>query len=108
MLMMSDQTSDYLSGRREPISRGIQQEVKSETRSPDQGYYATGYPVESTQPAPAPQPPSPSEAPVTTTESPFTEPGEDAKNIDQGRIESQPTIELRRFSAPHMEWDATR
>lgn len=47
------------------------------------------------------------EAPVTTTELPFSEPGEPAENIDHGVVEPVPTSELRKFSAPQMEWDAT-
>ncbi|KAF1983971.1 glycosyltransferase family 8 protein [Aulographum hederae CBS 113979] len=53
------------------------------------------------------QPPAP-EADITTTEMPFTEPGEEAENIDQGLIIPAPTVEQRRFSLPHAEWDATR
>jgi glycogenin glucosyltransferase len=48
------------------------------------------------------------EAPVTTTELPMTEPGEVAENIDQGVIEPTPTEQQRKFSAPEMQWDATR
>ncbi|KAL1600724.1 glycogenin glucosyltransferase [Paraconiothyrium brasiliense] len=49
-----------------------------------------------------------SEAPTTSTEMPLTEPGEAAENIDQGLTEPTPTSQQRRFSAPEMEWDATR
>ncbi|KAH7402363.1 nucleotide-diphospho-sugar transferase [Phaeosphaeria sp. MPI-PUGE-AT-0046c] len=48
------------------------------------------------------------EAPVTTTEPPMTEPGEVAENIEQGMLEPTPTAEQRKFSAPEMEWDATK
>jgi glycogenin glucosyltransferase len=48
------------------------------------------------------------EAPVTTTEPPMTEPGEVAENIDRGVIEPTPTVQQRKFSAPEMEWDATK
>jgi glycogenin glucosyltransferase len=48
------------------------------------------------------------EAPVTTTEAPMTEPGEVAENIDQGVTEPTRTLEQRKFSAPEMEWDATK
>ncbi|KAK3697668.1 glycogenin glucosyltransferase [Vermiconidia calcicola] len=103
-------TSDYISGgREEPVSRAVQQEVKSKKESDDRGYYATGYPSESTQPAPPPTTPaSPPKKPATTIEIPFTEPGEATENIDQGVVKPHPTTEMRRFSAPHMEWDATR
>jgi glycogenin glucosyltransferase len=62
-----------------------------------------------TEIAPQIAPPSaPSEIPTITVEPPFTEPGEVAENIEQGVTEPTPTVEQRRFSAPHMEWDATR
>ncbi|KAF2020384.1 glycosyltransferase family 8 protein [Aaosphaeria arxii CBS 175.79] len=48
------------------------------------------------------------DAPPTSTEAPLTEPGDLAENIDQGIVEPTPTVELRKFSAPQMEWDATR
>lgn len=43
-----------------------------------------------------------------TAEAPFTESGEPAENIEQGIFAPVPTVEQRRFSAPQMEWDATR
>jgi glycogenin glucosyltransferase len=89
-------------GRRAPV-RAVQAQVTSEAQNTGDVYYATGYPVETTQGAPAPP-----EATVNSTEMPFTEPGEPAENIEQGIIEPAPTVEVRRFSAPHMEWDATR
>ena len=110
-------TSDYVYGQREPRSYAVQQEVKGEVQSGDNGYYASGYPMESTSPAPPPGPPpttpqdqrrEPPEASAVTTDAPFTEPGEHAENIDQGITQPQPTSELRRFSAPHMEWDGTQ
>ncbi|KAH9873298.1 hypothetical protein J1614_005696 [Plenodomus biglobosus] len=48
------------------------------------------------------------EASAITTEPPMSEPGELAENIDQGVIEPRPTSQQRKFSAPEMEWDATR
>jgi glycogenin glucosyltransferase len=45
---------------------------------------------------------------VNITEAPMTEPGEEAENIDQGVIEPTPTVQQRKFSAPEMEWDATK
>jgi glycogenin len=99
--------SDLISGRRE--HQVIQREVRSDPSEP--AYSSAGYPVDSTSPAPPPQqsqPSPPSDVPATNTEIPFTEPGEEAENYDQGYLEPQPTVEVRRFSAPHMEWDATR
>jgi glycogenin len=48
------------------------------------------------------------EPPPTAVEVPFTEPGEEAENLEQGVTEPVPTIEQRKFSAPQMEWDATQ
>jgi glycogenin glucosyltransferase len=48
------------------------------------------------------------EATATSTELPMSEPGEAAENIDQGLTEPTPTVDQRKFSAPIMEWDATR
>lgn len=106
----SVQTSHYMStGQREPVSQAIQREVKSDQPRPEENYSAAGYPVEAIQSASQPaQPAPPHEVPAITTEAPLTEPGEPAENIDQGYVEPQPTVEVRKFSAPHMEWDATR
>ena len=38
----------------------------------------------------------------------MSEPGEPAENLAQGHTQPTPTVEQRRFSAPQMEWDATR
>lgn len=59
-------------------------------------------------PAPVPNIVVEPEAPITTTEAPMTDPGEVAENIDQGVLEPTPTVEQRKFSAPEMEWDATK
>ncbi|CAA9958885.1 Glycosyltransferase family 8 protein [Pyrenophora teres f. maculata] len=53
-------------------------------------------------------PPAPIEASVITTEPPMTEPADEIQNIDQGVTEPTPTAEQRKFSAPDMEWDATK
>ncbi|PSN67661.1 nucleotide-diphospho-sugar transferase [Corynespora cassiicola Philippines] len=80
----------------------VQQHVQGETTSTDFG-------TSSIQQL-APEQPDlvEPEAPTTTTEVPLSEPGEVVENIDQGVVEPTPTAEQRRFSAPHMEWDATR
>lgn len=46
--------------------------------------------------------------PGSSIEGPLTEPGEAAENIDQGLVAPRSTNEVRRFSAPQAEWDATR
>jgi glycogenin glucosyltransferase len=55
-------------------------------------------------PSSAPAP----EAPINTTEAPLIEPGDEVLNIDQGVTEPTPTVEQRKFSAPEMQWDATK
>ena len=45
---------------------------------------------------------------TTATEQPLSDPGELSENIDQGLVEPTPTTEQRKFSAPQMEWDATK
>jgi glycogenin glucosyltransferase len=52
--------------------------------------------------APAP------EALIDTTEAPMTESGDVVLNIDQGVTEPTPTVEQPKFSAPEMQWDATK
>ncbi len=56
---------------------------------------------------PAPETVKP-EAATTTTEQPFSDPGETSGNIDQGAVEPTPTAQQRKFLAPTMSWDATR
>jgi glycogenin glucosyltransferase len=64
--------------------------------------------TESKSSAPVPNIVVEPEATATTTELPMSEPGEAAENIDQGMTEPTPTVDQRKFSAPAMEWDATR
>lgn len=52
--------------------------------------------------------PSQSQTATITVEEPFTEPIPEPEAIEQGRVEPTTTTEQRRFSAPHMEWDATQ
>lgn len=52
--------------------------------------------------------PAPIEASAVTTEPPMTEFEDEIQNIDQGVIEPTPTVEQRKFSAPEMQWDATK
>lgn len=57
-----------------------------------------------TRSGPAPPP----EAAVGTTEPPMTEPTDAAEAIGQGLVHPESTRQQRKFSAPSMEWDATR
>lgn len=80
----------------------VQQHVHGETTSADFGTASTQHITSVPEIVVEP------EAPMTTTEAPLSEPGEEAENIDQGVTEPMPTAEQRRFSAPQVEWDATR
>lgn len=46
--------------------------------------------------------------PAPTAEPSMTDPSELAEDIDQGLVEPTPTVQQRQFSAPVMEWDATK
>ncbi|KAF2455924.1 hypothetical protein BDY21DRAFT_365139 [Lineolata rhizophorae] len=94
-------TTAYVPGHYAP-STTVQRYVTGESTRADFGITAFAQ-------APAPAPPAPQpEAAVMTTEPTFTEQGEPAENIQQGIVEPTPTAEQRRFSAPQVEWDATR
>ncbi|KAK3068387.1 hypothetical protein LTS18_000684, partial [Coniosporium uncinatum] len=54
------------------------------------------------------QPEPPREAPAVSAEPQLSDEPEPAEQFDQGLIEPTPTAQQRRFSAPHMDWDATR
>lgn len=46
--------------------------------------------------------------PAPTAEPSLTDPSEVAEDIDQGLVEPTSTVQQRKFSAPEMEWDATK
>lgn len=89
---------DYIHTGRPQPSRAVQDQMHHE-QPPQQSYGATGYPAQTTQPAPPPQ-----HAPQH-----YHQQGQQST---QGQHAAQPQtahlVEQRRFSAPHMEWDATR
>ncbi|EME48507.1 glycosyltransferase family 8 protein [Dothistroma septosporum NZE10] len=88
--------TDYAAyGQRNEVARHVKEGSQHQHHD---NFSAAGYPVGSKGPAPPPGTATPS----------MTEPGEPAENISQGYQEPTPTAEQRRFSAPHMEWDATR
>jgi glycogenin glucosyltransferase len=103
---------DYIAGRRNKYAQHMHQSSGQAHQQHNTAYYATGYPVDTTRPAPPPgelpQDNHHAQHQAGTATPLMTEPGEPAENIDQGRVEPTPTVEQRRFSAPHMEWDATR
>ena len=49
-----------------------------------------------------------SEVSAIIAEESLAEPVVEAEALDQKKIEPVPTVEQRKFSAPTMEWDATR
>jgi glycogenin glucosyltransferase len=52
--------------------------------------------------------PAPPEATVATTELPMTDLQDETQNIDQSIVEPTPPVQDRKFSAPEMQWDATK
>lgn len=46
--------------------------------------------------------------PAPTAEPSMTDPSEVAEDIEQGLVQPTPTVQQRKFSAPEMEWDATK
>ncbi|KAK4638503.1 Glycogenin-1 [Fulvia fulva] len=97
-------TADYTAyGQRNEVTRHVHEGFQPQQH---ESYSAAAYPIDSTGPAPPPDQ-SHHHPPGTTTPL-MTEPGEPAENISQGHREPTPTVEQRRFSAPQMEWDATR
>ncbi|KAF1816067.1 nucleotide-diphospho-sugar transferase [Eremomyces bilateralis CBS 781.70] len=88
------------------VEQKVEQEVEKGDRSTGFEHPALGYtdhiPTTVVRAAPTTTPETPA------TEVPMTEPGEPAENIEQGVTQPTPTVEQRRFSAPHAEWDATR
>jgi len=86
--------------RKEAPSSGTAQHPIQGVAPSTEEHFQTSAPVPNTVVEP--------EAIVTPTEPPMTEPGEEAENIDQGVIEPTPTVQQRKFSAPEMEWDATK
>ncbi|KAJ4311301.1 glycogenin glucosyltransferase [Neodidymelliopsis sp. IMI 364377] len=48
------------------------------------------------------------DAPAPTAEPSMTDPSEAAEDLDQGLVKPTPTLQQRKFSAPEMEWDATK
>ncbi|KAF2275105.1 nucleotide-diphospho-sugar transferase [Westerdykella ornata] len=110
----------WMDGKKAPGGPGVYSELVArwwavhdkhlkETKREPQPYLYSG--VSPAGQAPIPdiviEPEAPPEAPLTTTELPFSEPGEPAENLLLGIVEPTPTVEQRRFSAPQMEWDAT-
>jgi glycogenin glucosyltransferase len=70
--------------------------------------YVNGETKTSTHHIPVPEIVVEPAAPAPSTEQPLSNPGYVPENIDQGVTEPTPTVEQRRFTAPQMEWDATK
>ncbi|PVH96754.1 glycosyltransferase family 8 protein [Periconia macrospinosa] len=103
-------TSQPESGHGNLSTTVVQQHAQGETKSADASTASPQPSIPSEPQPPVSQPPVPEVVvePEISAEQPFSEPGEAAENIDQGVIEPTPTAEQRRFSAPQMEWDATK
>ncbi|KAK4508347.1 hypothetical protein PRZ48_002085 [Zasmidium cellare] len=106
-------TNEYINGQRNPLASYVQ-DNQSTTQKPSESYSSTGYPVASTQPAPPPHQ-------IPQHDMHYHQPHHDSHHhrdtshhaapalINVAEQSSQPpVVEQRRFSAPHMEWDATR
>ncbi|GAB7366686.1 hypothetical protein MBLNU230_g0644t1 [Neophaeotheca triangularis] len=93
--------NDYISGAYTPSSTLAQSEVKGESQSADNAYSAAGTSI-------SPHSSLTPEASLNTTEAPLTDLSEPVEQLEQGLIEPTPTVEQRKFSAPQVEWDATR
>jgi glycogenin glucosyltransferase len=92
----------HLRAPREGASGG-QRGVQGETRAAQNGSPS----VQHQTPVPQANLVAP-EALFTSTEPVMSDPSEVAEDIDQGVVGPTPTLEQRKFSAPQMEWDATR
>lgn len=108
-------TEAYIAGQRNHVRQRSEPQHSVSASTGTSTYSAAGYPTDTTHPAPPPQRLPQSDTsqqhahePSGTATPLMTEPGEPAENIELGYTEPTPTIEQRRFSAPHMEWDATR
>jgi hypothetical protein len=98
------QTS-YYSGQGRDAPRTVQSYVTGENTTTYLGYSSAqpqpqGLPQINIQPPP--------EASVTTTEGAMGDQPEPEEQMAQHDFEPTPTAEQRRFSAPQMEWDASR
>lgn len=79
-------------------------------RSAQQGTQTTGEANSSTNTALQPQliPDITTDQAAPTAEPSMTDPSEVAEDLDQGLVQPIPTVQQRKFSAPEMEWDATK
>ncbi|KAF2106127.1 nucleotide-diphospho-sugar transferase [Lophiotrema nucula] len=91
----------HLKAATAPGSSGVGAHVQGETTSAD---FGTSSIQHLTQIPTIVEP----EGSATHTEAPLSEPGEAAENIDQGVVDPTPTSQQRKFSAPVMQWDATK
>lgn len=103
MLSIDEQTRQYIGGQRHPVTEFVQ-----DYKPAAQTYYATGYPVHPIDVQQQSHHPAEEHQPTRAATPPMTEPGEPSENLDQGNVQPTPTAEQRIFSAPYMEWDATR
>lgn len=102
-LLTTIQKTAYYSGQYQERPKTVQDYVKGE-----ETVYLPGYSQAQPQAAPTINVEEPQEAPPTTIEQPMGDQPDTAEQVHQEAFEPAPTVEQRRFSAPHVEWDPAR
>ena len=90
------QSTAYYSGQSSSGPKKVQDYVKGE-----EAMFSSGYSSSEPQEAPPHEEPRPAEQPMGDAASP-------AEQVIQEDFKPTPTVEQRRFSAPHAEWEPTR
>jgi glycogenin len=107
LLAEIDRQTSYYSKQTQDAPRTVQYYVKGEKTTSYLGY-SQAEPQPNQPPPPTIHVQPPPEASVTTTEGAMGDQPEPVEQMDKEEFEPTPTAEQRRFSAPHMEWDASR
>ncbi|KAF7506524.1 hypothetical protein GJ744_011670 [Endocarpon pusillum] len=99
--------ASYQTGRPRDTPRTVPNYVTGEKTTSYLGY-SFSEPQPQHEPAPWIDVEPPPEAPATTTEEAMGDQPEPVEQIDKQDFEPTSTVEQRRFTAPQMEWDASR
>jgi glycogenin len=102
-LLITTQKTAYYSGQYQERPKAVQDYVKGE-----ETVYLPGYSQAQPQEAPTVYIEEPQEAPATATEQPMGDQPDTTEQVHQEAFDPVPTVEQRRFSAPHVEWDPAR
>ena len=102
-LLISFQKTAYYSGQFQERPKSVQDYVKGE-----ETVYLPGYSQAQPQEPPEIVIEEPKEAPATATERPMGDQPDTNEQVHQESFEPTPTVEQRRFSAPHVEWDPAK